>query len=158
CLACVWPVSAQAVLTTAGPDRRRDRHLLRVYHAFARYGLVGSPTGLILAHTCIAVSFVVTSVSASLAGINPRLEQAANAQSWRHAQRHFFLIMLPHIRISDQGSGRRPVCLHHLVRRTGCCAVHIRLWGRPAKAHVGRFALSVWAHHRRGLNPTIVPT
>jgi putative spermidine/putrescine transport system permease protein len=48
-----------------------------IYYAFARYGLVGTPAGLILAHTCMAVPFVVTSVSTSLAGIDPRLEQAA---------------------------------------------------------------------------------
>ncbi len=48
-----------------------------IYYSFARYGLVGSPVGLVLAHTCLAVPFVVTSVSASLAGIDPRLEQAA---------------------------------------------------------------------------------
>ena len=38
-----------------------------IYYAFSRYGLVGSPAGLILAHTCLSVPFVVTSVSASLA-------------------------------------------------------------------------------------------
>lgn len=48
-----------------------------VYYAFSHYGLVGSPIGLVLAHTCLAVPFVVTSVSASLAGIDPRLEHAA---------------------------------------------------------------------------------
>jgi putative spermidine/putrescine transport system permease protein len=48
-----------------------------IYYAYARYGLVGSPTGLVLAHTCLAVPFVVTSVGASLTGIDPRLEQAA---------------------------------------------------------------------------------
>jgi putative spermidine/putrescine transport system permease protein len=32
---------------------------------------------LIFAHTCLAVPFVVTSVTASLSGIDPRLEQAA---------------------------------------------------------------------------------
>jgi putative spermidine/putrescine transport system permease protein len=48
-----------------------------IYYAFSRWGLVGSPLGLVLAHTCLAVPFVVTSVSASLAGIDPRLEQAA---------------------------------------------------------------------------------
>jgi putative spermidine/putrescine transport system permease protein len=48
-----------------------------IYYAFSRYGLVGSPVGLVLAHTCLAVPFVVTSVSASLAGLDPRLEQAA---------------------------------------------------------------------------------
>ncbi|WP_314963710.1 ABC transporter permease [Bradyrhizobium cosmicum] len=48
-----------------------------VYYAFSRYGLVGSPMGIVLAHTCLAVPFVVTSVSASLAGIDPKLEHAA---------------------------------------------------------------------------------
>jgi len=48
-----------------------------IYYAFASYGLVGTPAGLILAHSCLAVPFVVTSVNASLAGIDPRLEQAA---------------------------------------------------------------------------------
>ncbi len=48
-----------------------------VYYAFARYGLVGTPAGLVLAHTCLAVPFVVTSTGASLAGFDRRLEQAA---------------------------------------------------------------------------------
>jgi putative spermidine/putrescine transport system permease protein len=48
-----------------------------IYYAFSRYGLVGTPVGLVLAHTCLAVPFVVTSVSASLAGFDRRLEQAA---------------------------------------------------------------------------------
>jgi putative spermidine/putrescine transport system permease protein len=48
-----------------------------IYYAFSRYHLVGSPVGLVLAHTCLAVPFVVTSVSASLAGLDRKLEQAA---------------------------------------------------------------------------------
>jgi putative spermidine/putrescine transport system permease protein len=48
-----------------------------IYYAFSRYGLIGSPVALVLAHTCLAVPFVVTSVSASLAGVDRRLEQAA---------------------------------------------------------------------------------
>lgn len=48
-----------------------------VYYAFARYGLVGTPLGLILAHTCLAVPFVVTSVGSSLAGYDRRLTMAA---------------------------------------------------------------------------------
>jgi putative spermidine/putrescine transport system permease protein len=47
------------------------------YYAFARYGLVGTPIGLVLAHTCLAVPFVVTSVGASLAGFDRKLEMAA---------------------------------------------------------------------------------
>jgi putative spermidine/putrescine transport system permease protein len=48
-----------------------------IYYAYARIGLVGNPLGLVLAHTCLAVPFVVTSVTASLAGLDPRLAQAA---------------------------------------------------------------------------------
>jgi putative spermidine/putrescine transport system permease protein len=48
-----------------------------IYYAFSRYRLVGTPIGLVLAHTCLAVPFVVTSVSASLAGLDRRLEQAS---------------------------------------------------------------------------------
>jgi putative spermidine/putrescine transport system permease protein len=48
-----------------------------IYYAFSRYGLVGTPVSLVLAHTCLAVPFVVTSVGASLAGFDRRLEQAA---------------------------------------------------------------------------------
>ncbi|WFU71232.1 ABC transporter permease [Bradyrhizobium sp. CB2312] len=48
-----------------------------IYYTFSRYGLVGTPIAIVLAHTCLAVPFVVTSVGASLAGIDRRLEQAA---------------------------------------------------------------------------------
>ena len=50
-----------------------------IYYAYSRYGLVGSPAALVLAHTCLAVPFVVTSVGASLAGVDRRLEQAASS-------------------------------------------------------------------------------
>jgi putative spermidine/putrescine transport system permease protein len=63
----------------------------------ARYGLVGTPAGLILAHTCLAVPFVVTSVNASLAGIDPRLEQAALSLGATPTGT-FFQITLPLIR------------------------------------------------------------
>ncbi len=48
-----------------------------IYYVFAAYRLVGTALGLVLAHTCLAVPFVVTSVSVSLAGLDRRLEQAA---------------------------------------------------------------------------------
>lgn len=50
-----------------------------IYYAFSRYGLVGTPIALVLAHTCLAVPFVVVSVSASLASFDRRLEQAARS-------------------------------------------------------------------------------
>ena len=48
-----------------------------IYYVFARYRLVGTAIGLVLAHTCLAVPFVVTSVMASLASLDRRLERAA---------------------------------------------------------------------------------
>jgi putative spermidine/putrescine transport system permease protein len=68
-----------------------------IYYAFARYGLVGTPAAMVLAHTCLAVPFVVTSVSASLAGIDPRLEQAALSLGATPAGT-FFQVTLPLIR------------------------------------------------------------
>jgi putative spermidine/putrescine transport system permease protein len=68
-----------------------------IYYAFARYGLVGTPAGLILAHTCLAVPFVVTSVSASLSGLDPRLEQAALSLGATPTGT-FFQVTLPLIR------------------------------------------------------------
>ena len=68
-----------------------------IYYAYSRYGLVGSPMALVLAQTCLAVPFVVTSVSASLAGIDPRLEQAAlSLGATPHGT--FFQVTLPLIR------------------------------------------------------------
>jgi putative spermidine/putrescine transport system permease protein len=68
-----------------------------VYYAFSRLGLVGTPVGLILAHSCLAAPFVVTSVSASLKGLDPRLEQAALGLG-ATPRRVFLEITLPLIR------------------------------------------------------------
>ncbi|WP_247415636.1 ABC transporter permease [Bradyrhizobium sp. 159] len=48
-----------------------------IYYAYSRYGVIGSPVAMVLAHTCLAVPFVVTTVTASLAGIDRRFAQAA---------------------------------------------------------------------------------
>ena len=68
-----------------------------VYFFYARIGLVGNPLALILAHTALAVPFVVINVSATLYGFDLRLEQAAlnlGATPWRA----FWQVMLPIIR------------------------------------------------------------
>lgn len=49
------------------------------FFAYARYGLVGHPVALVLAHTCLAAPFVVVNVSSALAGVDKRLEQAAQS-------------------------------------------------------------------------------
>ena len=48
-----------------------------VYYAYARFQLVGNPLALVLAHTSLAVPFVVINVASALTGVDPRLEQAA---------------------------------------------------------------------------------
>ena len=117
-----------------------------IYYAFSRYGLVGSPVGLILAHTCLAVPFVVTSVSASLAGIDPRLEQAALSLG-ATPRATFFQVTLPLIRPGVLVGAL--FAFITLVRRADRGAVHLRLGRRhPAAAHVGRPAL------RRSIPPS----
>ena len=68
-----------------------------IYYAFARYGLVGTPIAMVLAHTCLAVPFVVTSVTASLSGIDRRLEQASLSLGATPAAT-FWQVTLPLIR------------------------------------------------------------
>jgi len=47
------------------------------YFLFAKWKLIGTATGLILAHTVMALPFVVVNVTAALKGFDERLEQAA---------------------------------------------------------------------------------
>jgi len=48
-----------------------------IYFFYARLGVVGNPLALVLAHTCLAVPFVVINVSATLYGFDERMESAA---------------------------------------------------------------------------------
>lgn len=64
------------------------------FYFYARFGLAGSFTGLILAHTTMAVPFVVISVRASLAGLNPDLARAA-ASLGAPPHRVFFRVVMP---------------------------------------------------------------
>jgi putative spermidine/putrescine transport system permease protein len=47
------------------------------YFLFAKWNLIGTASGLILAHTVMALPFVVVNVTAALKGFDERLEQAA---------------------------------------------------------------------------------
>ena len=48
-----------------------------LYYLFAKYGLVGTRTGLVLAHLTLAVPFVIVVVSSALERVDQSLEQAA---------------------------------------------------------------------------------
>jgi putative spermidine/putrescine transport system permease protein len=68
-----------------------------LYFFYARLGLVGNPVALVVAHTCLAVPFVVINVSATLQSFDERLEHAAmnlGATPWRT----FWQITFPIIR------------------------------------------------------------
>jgi putative spermidine/putrescine transport system permease protein len=68
-----------------------------IYFFYARLGLVGNPFALVIAHTCLAVPFVVINVSAALQGFDERLEHAAmnlGATPWRT----FWQVTFPVIR------------------------------------------------------------
>lgn len=68
-----------------------------VYFFFAQVRLIGNPMALALAHTALALPFVVTNVSATLHGFDERLEYAAmnlGANRWQT----FWRVTLPIIR------------------------------------------------------------
>jgi putative spermidine/putrescine transport system permease protein len=68
-----------------------------IYFFYAQARLVGNPLGLALAHTALALPFVVTNVSATLHGFDERLEYAAmnlGANRWQTFRR----VTLPIIR------------------------------------------------------------
>ncbi|MFT4038167.1 MAG: ABC transporter permease [Thermomicrobiales bacterium] len=68
-----------------------------IYFVYAQFRLVGNQLGLILAHTALALPFVVTNVSATLQGFDERLEYAAmnlGANRWQT----FWRVTLPIIR------------------------------------------------------------
>jgi putative spermidine/putrescine transport system permease protein len=52
-------------------------YALGIYRLYVDLDLVGSAIGIVFAHTVTGLPYVVLTVSASLANIDPRLEQAA---------------------------------------------------------------------------------
>lgn len=83
----ISPLIAPAIIVAIG-----------IYFFYARLGLVGNPFALVLAHTCLAVPFVVINVSAALQGFDERLEHAAmnlGATPWRTFWQVTFPIIRP---------------------------------------------------------------
>lgn len=61
---------------------------------FARLGLTNTHLGVIIAHAVVALPFVIVNVSNALAGIDPRIEQAALSLG-AHRFRVFAFVTLP---------------------------------------------------------------
>jgi putative spermidine/putrescine transport system permease protein len=70
---------------------------IAIYALYARLQLVGTIAGLVLAHTLLALPFVVVIVSATLSGIDETLELAAQSLG-ANRSRTFRLVTLPLIR------------------------------------------------------------
>ncbi|HKF72897.1 MAG TPA: ABC transporter permease [Stellaceae bacterium] len=68
-----------------------------MYGVFAQFRLVGTLPGMILAHTVLALPFVIINVAAVLQRMDWRLEQAARSLG-APALQAFFLVTLPLIR------------------------------------------------------------
>ena len=69
-----------------------------IYFFYARLGMIGNPISLVIAHSCLAVPFVVINVSATLYGFDERLEYAAmslGATRWRTFWQVTFPIIRP---------------------------------------------------------------
>ena len=55
-----------------------------MYLVMGKWGLVGTYPGIILAHTCLALPYVVTLVSSALTGVNPSYYNAARVMGASH--------------------------------------------------------------------------
>lgn len=67
------------------------------YLVYLRWGLVGTPFGMIVAHTCIAIPYVVVPVLAALQGFERKLEFAAQSLGATPAE-SLRLVTIPLIR------------------------------------------------------------
>jgi putative spermidine/putrescine transport system permease protein len=65
-----------------------------LYSLFLQFGLLGTLVGFVLAHTVVALPLVIINVTASLQGVDPRLEQASASLGAGRVQT-FFSITLP---------------------------------------------------------------
>ena len=121
-----------------------------LFYFFARVGLVGTPFGLMLGHTVVAVPYVVMTMMAVLRNYDTRLDLAAQSLGARPladaAPRH-----LPDPR--RRHAVVVPVRLRDLVRRADDRAVRLRRPERDAaQAVLGRGDAAGLAGDRRGLD------
>jgi putative spermidine/putrescine transport system permease protein len=74
------------------------------YYVFSRSGLVGTTLGIVIAHTLIALPFVVVLVRSRLQSLDPDLTLASASLGASPAQT-FFRITVPQLRITLFGAG-----------------------------------------------------
>ena len=74
------------------------------YYVFSTIGLIGSITGIVIAHTLIALPFVVILVQSRLQSLDPDLTLASASLGADPAQT-FFRITVPQLKLSLLGAG-----------------------------------------------------
>ena len=104
-------------------------HALGFYQGWVQFGLIDTYAGLILAHAMKGMPYVVISVSAALANVDLRLEQAARNLGATMLQT-LRMVIVPAARPGH--TGRRRVRVRDLVGRAGGEPLH----HQPQRLHV----------------------
>jgi hypothetical protein len=132
-------------------------HALGFYQVWATLGLLDTYQGVIIAHAMKAIPYVVISVSAALANVDFRLEQAAGGGQGDPARRE------------ARHAGRRGFCFRAVMGRTGGQSLHLEpprvhaaaqdLGRHPGQHQPGHRRRGVAAHraHRRRHDPAAHP-
>jgi putative spermidine/putrescine transport system permease protein len=128
-----------------------------VFMVFARWGLSGTLLGLVIAHTVLALPFVVVSVTATLHGVNPNLELAAlglGARPWRTFRRITLPLIMPGVvtgAIFAFITSWDEVVIAIFMTTTSLRTVPVLVWGQmrteisPAVAAVGTILIAISA-------------
>jgi putative spermidine/putrescine transport system permease protein len=115
-----------------------------MFSLYVRWRISGSLLGLVIAHTALALPFVVVSVSASLRTMDRNLELAA-ANLGADPRRTFTRITLP---IILPASWRRDLRVHHVVGR-GRRAIFL------TSARFRTLPVEMWEQVRQVVDPTV---
>jgi len=116
-----------------------------VYGLYASLGLTGTVAGMVLAHSVLAIPFVVINVSAVLQGLDRRIEQAARSLG-ASPLRAFFLVTLPLIRPGVLAGG-----LFAFITSFDELVVALFLSGIEAAT----LPVQMWSGIRFEINPTV---
>ena len=116
-----------------------------IYMTFAKWGLAGTTIGLAIAHTVLAIPFVVVSVRASLETVNPNLQLASlglGASRWLTFHRVLLPLIMPGV-----------VAGAILAFMTSWDEVVVALFlSSPA---VRTIPVVIWAQVRADISPTV---
>jgi ABC-type spermidine/putrescine transport system permease subunit II len=77
-------------------------YAVAVYFVFVQFGVSGSLLGIVIAHTCLALPFVVLIVSSGVYSLDPQLEEASYSLG-AGVLRTFVKVILPRLYVSILG-------------------------------------------------------